>query len=242
MIGCTVFSIPAVYANSWCVLFSSSMASNWWHPFPAPIPPSDGRVLIGFDSRWAIFNWVSCWLDIHGFFPLPCSVNRGKWVEEKPLMPYSIQLLVVLWEMEEARKERERYSLWWLNPPDCGYINFSTLRLSETDVLQAHRGWSLYMETWMSSVVFRHERWLPSVVSELGKWRLQKLGASGKINKYSCHWGKQFSEILFYFLPNPTHQYAGYICLELASNVLSFISPFPIPHSWCCSSKMELNL
>lgn len=140
------------------------------------------------------------------FFPLPCSINRGKWVEKKPLMPYSLQPLVALWEMEEAKKERERYSLWWLNPPDCGYINFPTLRLSETDGLQAHRGWSLYMKTWMSSVVFRHERWLPSVVSKLGKWRLQKLGASGKINKYSCHWGKQCSAILFYFLPNPAHQ------------------------------------
>lgn len=103
------------------------------------------------------------------FFPLPCSINRGKWVEKKPLMPYSLQPLVALWEMEEAKKERERYSLWWLNPPDCGYINFPTLRLSETDGLQAHRGWSLYMKTWMSSVVFRHERWLPSVVSKLGK-------------------------------------------------------------------------
>lgn len=33
-----------------------------------------------------------------------------------------------------------------LNPPDCGHINFFTLCLSETDVLQAHRRWSSLYE------------------------------------------------------------------------------------------------
>lgn len=63
-------------------------------------------------------------------------------MEKEPPVPYSVQLLVVLWEMEEAQKGRERYSLWCLNPPDCGPINCSPVCLSETDVSQAHRGGS----------------------------------------------------------------------------------------------------
>lgn len=125
-----------------------------------------------------------------------------------------------------------------LNPPDCGYINFSTLiwlmfpRPPGDDLL--------YMKTCMASVVFRHEQWLPSVVSKLGKWRLQKLCASGKINKYSCHWGKQFNEILFYPLPTSTHQFASYMCLELTSNVFSLISHPPLLK--LLIQKMELSI
>lgn len=84
----------------------------------------------------------------------------------------------------------------------------------------------LYVKTRMARVVFRHERWLPSVVPKLGKWSLQKLGASGKINKYSCHWGSTSAR--FYPLPTSIHHCAGYICLELASKV--FILHFPISH------------
>lgn len=57
---------------------------------------------------------------------LPYSINRRKWVEES-LVPHSIQMLLVLWEGEGAKKERKRCSLWSLTPPDCGSINFSRL-------------------------------------------------------------------------------------------------------------------
>ena len=40
----------------------------------------------------------------------------------------------------------EVQSVVTLNVPDCGCINFSTLCLSETDVLQAHRRWSSLYE------------------------------------------------------------------------------------------------
>ena len=51
-------------------------------------------------------------LSSHRVFLLPYSIRKGKWVEKKPLVPHSLQQLVVLREVEDAKKERERYSLW----------------------------------------------------------------------------------------------------------------------------------
>ena len=129
----------------------------------------------------------------------------------------------------------EVQSVVTLNPPDCGYINFFTLCLSETDVLQPYRRWSLYENM---DVKCHMQTWAMTALCCSWTW---KIGASGK-TKSSCHWGKQFREIFgFIHCQSQLTKCAGYICLELASNSVSFISPLPISHSGGGLSKMELS-
>lgn len=80
---------------------------------PAPLLPSDGRDSgLGLTTLGPSSIELAVDLSSHGVFLLPYSIRKGKWVEKKLLVPHSIQLLIVLREMEEAKKETERYSLW----------------------------------------------------------------------------------------------------------------------------------
>lgn len=51
----------------------------------------------------------------------------------------------------------------------------------------------LSMKTWMTSVVSRHEPWLPSVVLQLWEWRLPKLGCQWKNSAHGDVTGKSSS-------------------------------------------------
>lgn len=218
------------------------MTSNWLYPFPASFSHSDG-----IDS-WLILTpdgpsliELAVELTVTEFFL--CHVlliGENGW--RRNLLCH---ILFSRWLCFGKRRKPRRKGRGTV----CGdfrstglwVYKFLLSLLSESDVLKVYRRWSsLYENMHVKCCI---QTWVMTALccSQIRKMETPKLGASGKISKYNCHWGKQFSEISFYPLPTSTHQCAGYICLELASKVLSFISPFPIPHSWGCLSKMELS-
>lgn len=181
------------------------------------------RLLIDFDSGWAILNQVSCWLDIHGFSSaMPYSINRRKWVE------WSHWCHILFWCCLCLGRGGSQEGKELVQP-----VVFDSTRLwiykflqavgpSETDGLQAQRGWASLNENTDVKCIQTREMTTLSVVSELGNGD-SKVGASGKVNI-------AVTEVVFYPLPTSTHRCTGYTCLELASNVLASISQSPIPH------------
>lgn len=107
MIGCTLSSQFLQYVQLPGVCYSQVP----WQ-LTGDIPPQLPFLLLMKETPdwfWlhfgAIFNWVSCWLDSHRVFLLPSSIKKGKWVENKLIMPYSIQLLVVLGKCRKPRRK-----------------------------------------------------------------------------------------------------------------------------------------